>query len=224
MAARKTRLRIDREDLKINALVRTKKIPERDIDDDPEIVRIDAETGQEVNKVVYDKASGEQLEEGYGYRYVNEDGQEVPKGDIEYYQILDEDHREKVEKFEATLGSERTVEPDKWINESEVDEFLVSKVYEMWGEEDEDTEQLYELMNYADETGKVPVIPVVFRKSFHKKWGMLTPYHDGDEFGILMQITTKKLTPEHEMETITPQEMKEEQNSKTVEQNDPFGE
>ena len=222
MADKKNVLRIKQDGLNINANIRTSKL-DAEKEASPEFVRRDAKTGQKVSRQYYDKGTGDDLNDGFGYYHVNEDGEEVPKEDIEYYQIFDDDHEEKVEPFEATMGAERTLKPTKWIPEQEADEFLISKMYEVYGEEDEDDAQLWDLAQYIDETGQAPVVNVVFRKGMKRYFGILTPYHDGDKFGMLLQLTVKKVNPTHEMETLTLDEVEEEQEDlNEPEMDDPF--
>lgn len=78
MAFRKSWLKLKHQDLAVNVDVRTAKLEPEHVVERPEVIRRDERTGSLVIRQLYDKASGDPLEDGYGYRWVNEDGEEVP--------------------------------------------------------------------------------------------------------------------------------------------------
>jgi hypothetical protein len=198
MAHRKSRLKIKHEGLAINADVRTAKLEVEAVTDRPDVVRRDASTGQLVVRQVYDKESGDPLPEGYGYRWINEDGDVVPSEAVELYRI-DEDQERRFSKHEPTIGGERTIEPTTWIGLETIGEYLIERTYEIWGEEGSDVVQLYELAEHIRDTEQAPVIEVVFQPSMYKDWGIVTPDFYEREFSIIMRITSERIRPDHPM-------------------------
>jgi hypothetical protein len=91
MPARKSRLKLDHQGLAINTDIRTAKLSPEALAEQPEVIRKDQKSGSPVVCQIYDKATGEPLEDGYGwepledgygYRWIDEDGEEVPSEDL----------------------------------------------------------------------------------------------------------------------------------------------
>lgn len=223
MASRKSRLKLRHQDLAINADVRTAKLTPQDVVDRPEIVRRDEQTDALVVRQLYDKASGDPLDEGYGYRWVTEDGTEVPTEDLQLYAI--EDGREvPFELHEPTVGSDRTITAERWIPAATVDQYLVESTYEIWGEEPMDVAQLYELAIHIRDFDEAPVVPFVLTPSVYRRWGIVTPVFFADTFGVIVRVTDQKIEPEHAMEVVTPEAAAEaaEAADETLDQRSPF--
>lgn len=208
MAHRKTRLKLKHQDLAINADVRSAKLDPEDVGDRPEIVRRDEQTGSLVVRQVYDKASGEALEEGYGYRWVTEEGEEVPEEDVQLYAIED-DEEVPFSKHEPTVGGERVLTAETWIPVATVDEYLVEHVYEVWGEEDVDVAQLFELAEHIRDFDEAPVVPWVLQPSIYRSWGIITPVFFDEEFALIVRVTDRKIEPEHRMPALSAEELEE---------------
>lgn len=223
MAHRKSKLKLKHQDLAVNAEIRTKKLDPENLEAQPEIVRRDSRTGSLVVRQVYDKASGEPLEEGYGFRWVNEEGEEVPSEAIEEYVVKD-DEETKVAKHEPTFGKNRTVEALAWIPVAELDEYLVEKTYEIWGEDDIDVAQLYELAEHIRDFDEAPVVPVVFQPSYYKDWGIITPAFYEDTFALILRVTSQKIEPDERMPTVGIDDIEaaEETDGDVLEQESPF--
>lgn len=208
MSHRKSQLKLSHQDLAVNADVRTKKLEPETIDEKPEIVRRDASSGSLVVRQVYDKATEEPLEEGYGYRWVNEDGKEVPTEDIEEY-VVKEDEEKKVARHEPTLGKGRTLQASRWIPVAEVDEYLVDRTYEIWGEDDVDVAQLYALAEHIRDFDQAPVVPVVFQPAYYRNWGIITPAFFDETFSLILRVTSQKIEPEERMPTLDVDDLEE---------------
>lgn len=225
MPARKSTLKINKQGVAVNADIRTSKLDSNSVTSTPDIIERDAKSGELVTRQTYNKATGEPLEEGYGYRYVNESGEEVPKEDVKHYQIVDGEEQE-FSFYEPTLGGSRTVTPHTWIPVDKIDEYLIDRTYEIWGEEDIDEAQLYELAELIREYGEAPVIEVVFQKSKYKNWGIITPQFFDDSFSMICRITREKIEPEHRMAKLTTEELEEktdeEEEAPKLEQDSPF--
>lgn len=227
MPHRKSRLKLKHQDLAVNADIRAAKLDPEDIGDDPEIIRRDERTGGLLVRQVYDKESGEPLEEGYGYRWVNEEGEEVPDEDVQLYAVGDEEER-PFSKHEPTVGSERVLTAETWIPVAQVDEYLVEKVYELYGEDAVDVAQLFELAEHIRDFDEAPVVPFVLQASIYRKWGIVTPIFYDEEFALIVRVTTRKIEPEHRMAVRTQEEVEEAreraemEEAPTLEQESPF--
>lgn len=224
MAYRRSRLKLKHQDLAINADIRTAKLDPEAVEARPEIVRRDEKSGGLVVRQIYDKASGEALVEGYGYRWVNEDGEEVPEEDLQLVAIED-DEETPFTKHDPTIGSDRTVTAETWIPVGTIDGYLVDRVYEIWGEDDEDIAQLYDLAVHIRDFDEVPVVPWVLQASVYKSWGIITPFFYDEAFALIARITDRKIEPEHEMPALTEADLAEraEDETPTLEQESPFG-
>lgn len=228
MAYRKTRLKLKHQDLAINADIRTGKLSPEDLEDQPEIIRRDEQSGSLVIRQLYDKESGEPLEEGYGYRWINEEGEEVPSEDIQLF-VVAGDEEQRFSKHEPTLGGERTLTAETWIPVGTIDGYLIDKVYELWGEDDEDVGQLYELAEHIRDFDEAPVVPFVLQPAHYRSWGIITPFFFEDSFSLIIRVTEQKIEPEHTMPILTDEELEsipeapEEQAAPTLEQDSPFG-
>lgn len=227
MAHRKTRLKLNHQDLAINADVRTAKLSPENLVDHPDIIRRDERSGSLVVRQIYDKHSGDPLEEGYGYRWVNEDGEEVPKEDIQLFAVEDEEEQ-PFSKHEPTLGGERTLSAETWIPVAMIDEYLIEKIYELWGEEEEDISQLYELAEHIRDFDEAPVVPFVMQPSMYKSWAIITPFFFEDSFSLILRVTDQKIEPEHQMPLLTEEDLaeieaKQDEEAPTLEQDSPFG-
>jgi hypothetical protein len=227
MAHRKTRLKLNHQDLAINADVRTAKLSPEDLVDHPEIIRRDEQSGSLVVRQIYDKDSGDALEAGYGYRWVNEAGEEVPTEDIQLYAVEDEEET-PFSKHEPTLGGERILSAETWIPVAMIDEYLIEKIYELWGEGEEDIAQLYELAEHIRDFDEAPVVPFVMQPSMYKSWAIITPFFFEDGFSLILRVTDQKIEPEHQMPLLTEEDLaameaKHDEETPTLEQDSPFG-
>lgn len=227
MPDRKSRLKLSHQDLAVNADVRTAKLDPEDIGDRPEIVRRDQQSGSLVVRQTYDKASGDPLEEGYGYRWITEDGEEVPTEDIQLYAVSD-DEEQPFSKHEPTVGSDRVITADTWIPVAKVDEYLVESIYEVYAEDDIDIAQLYEVAEHIRDFDEAPVVPFVMGSSMYRQWGIITPFFFDGDFSLIVRVTTQKIEPEHRMPILSETELDdareqaETEEAPTLEQDSPF--
>ena len=217
MAARKSRLKLDHQGLAINADIRTAKLSAEALSEQPEVIRKDQNSGSPVVRQLYDKASGEPLEDGYGYRWINEDGEEVPSEDLGLYVIEDEEER-SFSMYEPTIGSSRTVTAETWIPVATIDEYLVENIYEIWGQEKIDVVQLTNLAEHIRDFDEAPVIPFVMRESIYRKWAIITPYFYEDSFALIARVTDRKIEAEHMMPKLTEEEVAEAEEEAKVDE------
>jgi hypothetical protein len=221
---RKSALKLEHQGLAINADIRTEKLSAESVEERPEVITRDRKTGNLVISQIYDKATEEPLEAGYGYRYVDEEGNEVTKDDLEYF-VVEDDEERRVKKREPTLGRGRTITPITWIPIDQINHYLIDRTYEIWGEEDLDIAQLYQLAQHITEFEEAPVIPVVLQPTFYKDWGIITPEFYDEEFSLIMRITSEKIEPGHRMPQLTEADIKarqEAEEAETIEQETPF--
>lgn len=224
MSHRKTRLKLRHQDLAINADIRTKKLSPETVEDQPDIIRRDETSGELVVRQLYDKDTEEPLEDGYGYRWVTESGEEVPSEDIVEYVIEDDEERE-ISKHEPTLGRERTLEALTWLPIARIDEYLIDRTYEVWAEEPPDVKQLLDLAEHIRDFEEAPVVPVVFQPAFYKNWGIITPQFFEDSFALVLRITSEKIEPEESMPYLDEEDLEsmQEEEAPTLDQEAPFG-
>lgn len=224
MAHRKSRLKLKHQDLAINADIRTAKLSPEALVDHPEVVRRDS-SGSLVIRQLYDKATDEPLEAGYGYRWVNEDGEVVPKEDIDLFAVEDDEER-PFSMHEPTLGGGRSLTAETWIPVATIDEYLVENIYELWGEEQIDVVQLYELAEHIRDFDEAPVVPFVMQPAKYKSWGIITPFFDEDSFALIIRVTDHKIESEHPMPVLSEAEIEEAEEAAaeapTLEQESPF--
>lgn len=227
MPHRRSRLKLQHQDLAVNADVRAAKLDPDDIGDRPDIVRRDQRSGAIVVRQVYDKSSGAPLDAGYGYRWVTEDGDEVPEADVQLYTVRD-DAEQPFSKHDPTVGSDRVLTADTWIPVAQVDEYLVESIYELYGEDDVDVAQLFALAEHIRDFDEAPVVPFVLQASLYRQWGIITPFFFDEEFSVIVRVTTKKIEPDHRMPRLTDTELEaarkraEAEASPTLDQESPF--
>lgn len=221
MAYRKSRLKLKHQDLAINVDIRTGKLTPETIEEQPDVIRRDQQSGSLVVRQIYDKASGEPLEEGYGYRWVNEAGEDVPVADIELYTIRDAEEQ-TISKHEPTVGAARTVTADTWIPVATSDAYLIKSIYEIWGEEPTDGVQLLELAEHIRDFDVAPVVPFMLQPTLFKQWGIITPFFGTDSFSLIVRITEQKIEPAHAMPLRPEEAIQESEPAPTLEQESPF--
>lgn len=193
-------------------------------DDDSRLKeRFIKDTASDKNEAL-EPVEGEHLGRGtVTYTHVNENGETVPKEEVSYYQVDPESGEEEpVEKKDPTIGGGRKLEPQKWIDSSSMEEYLTSKTYEMWGETEEDQAELYELAKYIEEQGEAPMIYWAYQSRWTYMYGIITPeFHEqGDKFSMIVTITGQKVVPEHDMPTMSMEEVQKahDEDSGTVDQ------
>lgn len=221
---RKNTLKIDHDGIVVNADVRLEKLEGRSFEQRHEIVYREAESGERLERELYDTATGETLEEGYGYRWVTDDGRVVDRDDVEIYEKVDGREEREVRRHEPTLGRERTLEPEEWVPLGRMSEYLVTRTYEMWAEDAPDVRQLYDLAKSIRTRGEAPVLPVVLNRTIYRSWGVVTPQFYADDFSMIVQVTRERVDPEHRMPRPETAEVEvEESEVPTIEQEPPFG-
>jgi hypothetical protein len=227
MAYRKSRLKFDHQGLTVNADVRTAKLTPEALAERPEIIRRDERSGDLAVRQIYDKATGDPLEESYGYRWITEAGEEVPVEHRQRYVVEGDDER-PFSKHEPTVGADRTLTAETWIPVATIDEYLIEDIYEIWAEEYEDILELTRLAEHIREFDEAPVVPFLLQPSNYKRWGIITPYFLKDRFALIIRVTDHKIEAEHTMPILTELEVAkaearaEAEEAQPLEQESPF--
>jgi len=208
----KAKLRAEAEGLAIETEVRYAKIDSRVVDDALQVEARSRSLGVKVER----KLLGE-----YHYGYVTEEGEEVPKGDVYYVQILG-DKEVPVEKFKRT----KEINVIKYIERAKLDNFLVEilslasmtivpqSLYEMWTE---NIPALWKLSEWLNKTDKVAVAKYTFGNSWKDYFALIYPVIREGKFVLVMALTRMNLEYKHMMPiTNGTVEPVHEQPSKTV--------
>lgn len=218
MATRKGILKLSRNDLAVVASFETERLEAENIESPPEIVRWDAETDQPVVRQRYVKSTHEEIDgepplpEGTtGYRWVNEDGEAVPKERLTYVQRKPDGDVEEVNKRPTTVLKDEPLPVEQWVDLAKVGSYLVDATYEIWGEEPADEADLQKLASYIEEEGETPMVVWLLQPAFLKSWGLIVPEFDEEEerFSLVVKVTQKKIEPQHSMPVLEPGEVDE---------------
>lgn len=218
MATRKGVIELARGDLIVRAHFETERLEPREIEDWPEITRWDAEADRPIVRERHVKEQHEELEGEtalptgtVGYRYVTEDGEEVPKERVTFAQVRPDGEVEMVEKRPSTVRKGEEVPVEKWVDRDDVDQFLIDDIYEVWGQEAEDEAELQELAEYIEETGEAPMFVWMLQPTLYKTWGIMVPQFDeaAEEFSLFVKTTRKRIEPEHEMPIMEKSEVED---------------
>lgn len=233
MATRKGVIQLAHDDLAVTADFETERMEAHEIEEGPEIVRWDREADQPVIRQRYVKPDHEDINDEpalpsgtVGYRYVNEDGEEVPDERMVYVQRNPDGEVERVEKRPSTVLKDEALPVEKWVELDELGNYLVESTYELWGQEAADEAALQELAEWIDEHGRTPMFVWMLQPDFYQTWGVLVPKFDEDraEFSMLVKTVRKTIEPEHEMPVLSQNEVEnllEESEAHFVEQEAP---
>ena len=169
------------EEFSVNVPIRYQKITSSSIDEAMNIVALAN------GKTVERKLLGE-----YHYGYVTEDGEEVQKEDIVYYQLIEGEEPRAVEQFERTKEFEIT--KDDFVEREKLWNYLLENFYEVWSEKN----GLWLLAEYLNNKTKLAICRhVVLRKSFKEHYGLIFPVVIGDEYTLVMALTRMNLQYKH---------------------------
>ncbi len=233
MATRKGIIELARGDLIVRAHFETERLEPREIEDWPEIARWDAEADRPVVRERHVKEGHEELEGEtalpsgtVGFRYVTEDGEEVPKDRVTFVQVKPDGEVAAVKKRPSTVLKDQVVPVEKWVAREDVEQFLTDETYEVWGQEAEDEAELQELAEYIEESGEAPMFVWMLQPTLYKTWGIMVPQFDEDaeEFSLFVKTTRKRIEPEHEMPLMEQAEVEDlvtDSESQYVEQEAP---
>lgn len=218
MATRKGIIQLTKEGLAVTARFETERLEAHDIEDGPDVTRWDTETDQPVIRQRYVKEAHDELDDEpplpkgtVGYRYVNENGDEVPKERLTFVQLTPDGEAKEVEKRPSTVLTDEVVPVEKWVSRGAVEQFLTDSTYEVWGQEAEDEAELQELAEYIEDAGEAPMFVWMLQPSFYRTWGILVPQFDdeAEEFSLFVKTTRKRLEPDHEMPVLSQSEVED---------------
>jgi hypothetical protein len=126
--------------------------------------------------------------------YKNEDGKIIPKDKIRYFFVNDDGKEIEVSPFERT----KEFVILQLLPISQVKEFLIEGVYEVWAEKDTEIASLYKLAKYLRDTQQVAVTKMSFG-GFKEYYAIITPIFKEDKFVLIMNLTRMKVTFKHLM-------------------------
>ena len=176
----KANLVVQTEEFSVNVPIRYQKITSQTIDEAMNIIK----KSRSLDVAVERKLLGE-----YHYGFVTDDGQEVEKEDLVYYQVIDGKGRE-VQQFERTKDFEVT----NFIPKEKLWNYLLENFYEIWSEKN----GLWLLAEYLHKQKKLAVCShIVLRKSFKEYYGLLFPVVLEDKYTLVMVLTRMNLQYEH---------------------------
>jgi len=178
----KAKLRAEAEGLAIETEVRYARIDSRVVDDALQVEARSKSLGVKVER----KLLGD-----YHYGYVTDSGEEVPKEDVYYVQILG-DQEIPVQKFKRT----KEINILKYIERSKLDNFLIENLYEMWTE---NIPALWKLAEWLNKTDKVAVAKYTFGNSFKDYFALIYPVIRDGQFVLVMALTRMNLEYKHLM-------------------------
>lgn len=216
MAPRQGILKLSRDDLAVVAYFETERLEPQTIEDQPEIARWDPVSDQPVVRQRYVKAAHEDIDgepalpEGTtGYRWVNEDGDEVPSERLTYVQRTSDGSVEEVSKRPSTVLKDEPLPVEQWVDLDRVGSFLPKATYEIWGREAADEADLQNLAEYIDREGKTPMVVWMLQPAFLKSWGLIVPRFDeeSERFSLIVQVTRKTIEPDHTMPIMAAEEV-----------------
>jgi hypothetical protein len=186
-------LKYSDENLTINIPIRYAKMDSKEIDKALKIIAKSKTTG----KVVQYKTLGETRK-----AWVDDEGREYPKEDVEYYQELDNGELIPVREFERT----KTIEVIKLIPLSKLDDYLIESEYEVWT--DKNIIGLLRFAKYLSEKDAMAVSKITFG-GFKEYYALIYPIFRQEGFVLVMALTRMNKIYKHIM-SMNIQEKKEE--------------
>lgn len=154
--------------------------------------------------------SGGRIEAHYSekryYEIEGDEKREINPDQIYYVQIMPDGKEEIVEPLDRT----ETIKPIKLIPITDIDNFLIESYYQLWSE---DNLTLYELAKKLKEMDKALVGLFTFG-GYRAYTFILYPIIKGDEFTMIMALTTSKKEIKAWMPTNRPLETKKPKKSK----------
>jgi hypothetical protein len=185
-------LKFSDENLTLNIPIRYAKMDLKEIDKALKIIAKSKTTGKEVQ-----------------YKYIGEtrrawidiEGREYPKEDIEYYQELDNGELITVSEFQRT----KIIEIIKLVPLNKLDEYLIESEYELWT--DKNIVGLLRFAKYLSEKDSMAVSKITFG-GFKEYYALIYPIFRQEGFVLVMALTRMNKIYKHIM-SIKVEEKKE---------------
>lgn len=168
----KAKLIFEADGVNVETDVRYAKMDSREIDEALKIVAKCRTSG----KVVEYKSVGE-----YRKAWLTAEGEEIPRSDVEFYQEIG-DELVSVEPFERT----KTIIIEKLIALSKLDEFLIEKEYEVWGD---NISALHKVAEWLSKNDKLAIAKFSFGRGFKEYYALIYPVIRDSEFVLVMALT-----------------------------------
>jgi len=177
----KAKLLFEADDLNVEVEVRYAKISSAEIDESLQIVA----KSRSLGKIVQYKSLVESRK-----AWVTEDGEEVPSSDVQYFQKVGDDLIE-VPPFDRTT----VFEPERFIPSTRLDEYLIEKEYEVWGD---NSSTLLRVAEWLRDNDKIAVFRISFG-GFKEYYALLYPVFQDENFVLVMALTRMNKVFKHLM-------------------------
>lgn len=177
---------------RITVPVKYKKVSENQLVPRPVIVKRHEGMLVETKRVTN---TGELLE-SFHYKLFREDGKEVSKKEIRYFQVAEDGTEREVRPFNRT----KTIKILKEVPVACVDDFLVSSVYELYHTDEEVISALYEeaLRYFKEDLAGICLFS--WGNGFIQYYGIVYPVMQDGKFVWVMKLTQTKIQYQHMME------------------------
>jgi len=177
---------------KITVPVKYKKVSVNQLVPQPVIVKRHEGMLVETKRVTN---TGELLE-GFHYKLFREDGKEVSKKDIQYFQVAEDGTEREVRPFTRT----KTIKILKEVPAASVDNFLITSIYELYHTDEEIVSALYEeaLRYFKEDLAGICLFS--WGNGFIQYYGIVQPVMQDGKFVWVMKLTQTKIQYQHLME------------------------
>jgi len=136
-------------------------------------------------------ASTEALEilDRYTYKYIDAEGNEVDKEEIQYFAIQPDGTETEVRPFQRS--EEIRIPEENWIPSTTIDEFEIVNVYEVYSTKEEVIRKLYEEAEKRLKQDQIGIATFSFG-GFTSYYAFLVPYFKDGKFGWLLKLSDRK--------------------------------
>ena len=177
---------------KMTVEVKYKKVSEKQLVASPVILKRHEGQLVETKRVML---NGELLE-GFQYKLFREDGKEVQKNDIQYFQVTEAGTEQAVRPFSRT----KIIKVVKEVPAASVDNFLIHSYYELFHKDEAETSALYEeaLRYFKEDLAGICLFS--WGNGFLQYYGVVAPVMQDGKFVWVMKLTQTKIQYQHMMD------------------------
>lgn len=172
--------------------VKYKKLSVEQVVAKPEIVRRTPE-GKPVHSVRV--ANGKPIET-FKWRNLDEDGHQVKRSDIRYFQVIEDGSEKPVSPYDRTTE----IKIVKEANMATVSEFLIEGYYELYHVKDEQINVLYQEAERYMKEDLVGIALFSWGNGFKQYYALVYPVVRDGKFVWIMKLTQTKLVYQHLMD------------------------
>jgi len=137
-----------------------------------------------------------ELLEGFHFKLFREDGKEVSKKGIQYFQVTEDGTEQAVRPFSRT----KIIKIVKEVPAASVDNFLVSSIYELFHVDEETVSALYEEAHRYFKEDLAGICLFSWGNGFLQYYGIVAPVMRDGKFVWVMKLTQTKIQYQHLME------------------------